>query len=146
MDYTIEYRFSTDQNELPMDTIHRFLSSTYWAKGIPRDVLERAIQHSLCFGMVGENGLVAFGRFVTDRATFAYLADVFVVDELRGRGLAKSMLRQALELPEVKQLRRILLATSDAHGLYQKLGFNAIDKPALFMQKLDYSLYDIEPS
>lgn len=140
----MKYQFTTDPADLDFDVIHRFISQTYWARGIPKEVMERAISGSLCFGMIADGALVAFGRFVTDKATFAYLADVFVLPEYRGKGLSRSMLTQAMQLPDLQGLRRMLLATSDAHGLYKKLGFEALSKPGIFMQKMDLSLYDLD--
>lgn len=140
----MDYRFTTDPTELDLDVIHRFISQTYWARGIPLEIMARALAGSLCFGMTADGELVAFGRFVTDQATFAYLADVFVLPEHRGLGLSKTMLTEAMQLPQLQGLRRMLLATSDAHGLYQKLGFEPLPNPGIFMQKMDLSLYDLE--
>ncbi|GHA02039.1 N-acetyltransferase [Arenicella chitinivorans] len=140
----MDYHFTTDPAELDLDVIHRFITSTYWARGISKATMARAVAGSVCFGMTTNHELVAFGRMVTDEATFAYLADVFVLPEHRGRGLSKVMLTQALLLPQLQGLRRMLLATSDAHGLYQKMGFEPLPKPEIFMQKMDLSRYDLE--
>lgn len=127
--------------------VHAFLVESYWAKGIPKKVLEEALNNSLCFGLFieGDDKLfqqqIAFGRFVTDGATFAYLADVFVIPGYRGQGLAKMMMVEALELSDLKGLRRIMLATRDAHGLYEKLGFEALTTPESFMQRWNPNVY-----
>ena len=126
---------------MDFSAIHAFLYQCYWCQGIPRDVLDKAAQNSLCFGMLEGKKQVAFGRFVSDYATFAYLADVYVLDEYRGQGLAKKMMAQALALPELQGLRRMMLATRDAHGLYQRFGFELIDDATLFMQKTDSDAY-----
>lgn len=135
-------RFTSNRDELSVDQVHRFLNTSYWAKGVPLETVSIAMQHSLCFGLLDGEELVAFGRFVTDQASFAYLADVFVVANRRGEGLANRMLTEAFELPQLQQLRRIMLVTSDAHGLYQKFGFVPVDEPSQIMQRLDYSLYE----
>lgn len=104
-------------------------------------MLDKAAQNSLCFGMLDGKKQIAFRRFVSDYATFAYLADVYVLDEFRGQGLANAMMAQALALRELQGLRRIMLATRDAHGLYQRFGFELIDDDTLFMQKWDPDVY-----
>jgi GNAT superfamily N-acetyltransferase len=128
-----EYEISTDRNRLDIELIHDFLRSSYWAAGIPRAVVEKSIQNSLCFGaFVGEEQ-TGFARVITDFATMAYIADVFVVPAHRGRGLAKKLVRAILAHPELQGLRRFLLATQDAHGLYAQFGFRPLAQPAHFM-------------
>jgi GNAT superfamily N-acetyltransferase len=119
------YRVSTDRAELDRALIHRFLhDDSYWAAGVPRAVLDRAIDHSLSFGAYEQQGRqVAFGRVVTDRATFAWLADVFVVGDLRGKGIGRGLVAAILSHPDLQGLRWFLLATRDAHGLYRRFGF-----------------------
>jgi GNAT superfamily N-acetyltransferase len=128
-------RVSTDPKRLDLDVIHRFLSQrSYWAEGIPREVVERSIRNSLAFGVYDEDRLVGFARVVTDRATFAYLADVFVLEEYRGRGLSKWLLECVLAHPDLKGLRRWLLVTRDAHGLYARYGFRPLADPEALME------------
>ena len=119
------YEISTDVARLDIDAIHGYLTRSYWSPGIPRAVVERAIANSLCFGAheraSGEQ--VGFARVVTDDATFAYLCDVFVLEEHRGRGLAKGLMRAAMAHPALAGARRVMLATRDAHGLYRQSGF-----------------------
>ena len=127
------YEISTDKRRLDVDLIHEFLRSSYWARNIPRSVVEKFIQHSLCFGAYGDGKQVGFGRVITDFATFAYIADLFVVPEHRGRGVAKLLMRAVLEHPELQGLRRILLATQDAHKLYAQFGFEALAHPEHYL-------------
>ena len=127
------YEISTDIHCFDIDLIHEFLRSSYWAKDIPRDVVERSIEHSLCFGAFCAGRQVAFGRVVTDFATFGYIADVFVVPEHRGHGVSKLILRAMLDHPRLQGLRRLLLATKDAHRLYTQFGFAPVAHPEHFM-------------
>ncbi len=128
-----QYEISTERSRLDLALIHDYLGSSYWAQGIPRAVVERSIQHSLCFGAYLDGRQTGFARVVTDYATFAYVADVFVVPEHRGRGISKLLLRAILEHPELQGLRRFLLATHDAHGLYAQFGFQPLAHPEHFM-------------
>ena len=132
----------TDRREaLDVDTVHRFLRESYWAKGVPRPIIEKAIDHSLCLGLYHESKQIGFARAVSDRATFAYLADVFVISAHRGRGLGEWLVSCVLAHPELQGLRRWLLATRDAHALYEKNGFVALRKPEWFMEINDPDLY-----
>jgi GNAT superfamily N-acetyltransferase len=128
------YEISTDPARLDLDVIHRFLSEeAYWSPGVPREVVERSIANSLCFGLYAPDGAQAgFARAVTDRATFAYLADVFVLTEHRGRGLGVWLVEVVLAHPDLQGLRRIELTTVDAHGLYERYGF----RPVSYVQRL----------
>ena len=128
-----QYEISTERSRLDVALIHDYLGSSYWAQGIPREVVERSIQHSLCFGAYLDGRQTGFARVVTDYSTFAYVADVFVVPEHRGRGISKLLLRAILEHPELQGLRRFLLATHDAHGLYAQFGFQPLAHPEHFM-------------
>ena len=124
----------TDRWRMDIGTIHRYLSEeSYWAKGIPRETVARSIEHSLCFGAFDGPAQVGFARVVTDRATFGYLADVFVLPSHRGRGIAKAIVRAAMEHPELRGLRRWHLVTRDAHGLYAQFGFAPLDSPERHM-------------
>jgi GNAT superfamily N-acetyltransferase len=127
------YEVSTDQSRLDIEVIHSFLSNSYWSPNIPRSVVEKSIRHSLCFGAFCEGRQAGFARVITDFASFAYIADVFVVPEHRGRGVSKLMLRAILEHPELQTLRRFLLATRDAHELYAKFGFEPLANSEHFM-------------
>jgi GNAT superfamily N-acetyltransferase len=127
------YEISTDRRRLNIELIHGFLRESYWAANIPMAVVKRSIKHSLCFGAYWKGQQVAFARVITDRATFAYLADVFVVPEQRGHGLGKKLVQTILAHPELQVLRRVLLATRDAHGLYSQFGFKPLAEPAHFM-------------
>lgn len=121
--------------------VHAFLSQTYWAAGIPADTLRRALDHSLCYRGYLDGELVAFARAVTDQATFAYLADVFVLPAQRGRGHGRAIVQALMDDPRVHGLRRWLLVTSDMQPLYAKLGFTALGHPAQHMQKHDPEVY-----
>lgn len=137
----MKYQFTTDPDDMDVDVIHGFLVSSYWAKGVGRELVEKSILNSFCFGLKYGQDLIAFGRFITDTATFAYLADVFVLAEHRGQGLAEKMMAEVLELPEVTGLRRMMLVTKDAHSLYRKFGFSEAAYPARLMERLDQDIY-----
>lgn len=128
------YEVSTDRQRLDTDRIHHFLSRAYWSPGIPRDVVERAIAHSLAFGLYASAGeQVGFARAITDRATYAYLADVYVESAHRGQGLGKFLVASVLAHPDLQGLRRCALATADAHGLYAQYGFGPPSDPTRHM-------------
>lgn len=138
-----EFELSTDPARLDSALIHRFLSEqSYWAKGVPRAVVDRSIEHSICFGVYHDDGAqVAFARVVTDRATFAYLADVFVLPAWRGGGLGKWMVGQVMQHPQLQGLRRFLLATADAHELYARFGFAPLRNPTRLLERSDPDVY-----
>jgi GNAT superfamily N-acetyltransferase len=136
-----DYTLSDDPARLDLDVIHGFLSQSYWSPGIPRETLARALANSLCFGVYLGTTQVGFARLVTDRATFAYLADVFVLEPHRGRGLSRALMELIMAHPEVQGLRRWLLATRDAHGLYRKFGFTELAEPARFLTRHDPDVY-----
>jgi N-acetylglutamate synthase-like GNAT family acetyltransferase len=127
------FEISTDPGRLDMDMIHGFVSTSYWAQGRSREVVERSIRNSLCFGAYQEARQIGFARVISDRAVFAYLADVFVLPECRGRGVAKAIVGAALGHSELQGLRVFLLRTRDAHGLYRQFGFHALQEPAEMM-------------
>jgi GNAT superfamily N-acetyltransferase len=134
------YEIDDDKSRLNMDMIHAFVVESYWAAGIPRTTLERSIAGSDCFGVYHNTQQVGFARIMGDRATFAYVADVFVLPNHRGKGLARWLMETILLQPQYKGLRRWLLATRDAHGLYAKLGFTPVDG-ARFMEIRDAAVY-----
>ncbi|UUI61753.1 GNAT family N-acetyltransferase [Aeromonas salmonicida] len=137
-----QLEISDDKGRLDVPLIHRFLSEeAYWCLGIPQATVQRAISHSLCFGGYVAGQQVAFARVITDRATFGYLADVFVLPAHRGRGHSKALVAAILAHPQLQGLRRLSLATSDAHGLYAGFGFEPPRKPASLMEKYDPEIY-----
>jgi N-acetylglutamate synthase-like GNAT family acetyltransferase len=136
------YRISTDINEMDINVIHHFISDSYWAKGIPIDIFEKAMQNSLCFAVINsEDKLVGFARMITDESTFAYLADVFILESHRGLGLGKMLMANIMQFPSLQGLRRMMLATSDAHELYKKFDFNPLTNSSLFMEKWEPEIY-----
>ncbi|WP_434042429.1 MULTISPECIES: GNAT family N-acetyltransferase [Sorangium] len=125
---------SSDKALLDVERIHAVLATTYWSKGIPRDVVERAIEGSLCFGVYKAGAQIGFARLITDNATFAYLADVFIVEAEQRKGYGKALIAHVTEALGPLRLRRTLLATADAHGLYRQFGFTPLGKPDTFME------------
>ena len=135
------FTVTTDRARLDRDVIHRFLASSYWAENIPRAVVDKAIDNSLCFGLLEESRQIGFARVMTDCATFAYLADVFVLPDHRGAGLGKWLIECVMSHPELQGLRRRLLGTRDAHGLYRQFGFTPLKHPEIFMEIVNRDLY-----
>ena|SRR5438105_9100011 len=129
-----EYEISTDKRRLDVAAVHAYLTQSYWSAGVPRTTVERAIEGSLCFGVFFRGGQVGFARVVTDNATFGYLADVFIVEPHRGQGLSKRLMEFIFAHPDLHGLRRFMLATKDAHGLYRQFGFTELSNPARFME------------
>ncbi|MCO5196708.1 MAG: GNAT family N-acetyltransferase [Anaerolineae bacterium] len=127
------FTLSTDKARLDVTVIHAFLSNSYWARGISRATVEQAIAGALCFGLFAGDEQVGFARVITDRATFAYLSDVFILEGYRGNGLGKWLIESILAHPELQGLRRWLLATADAHGLYAQFGFAPLAHPEKYM-------------
>ena len=128
------YDISTDPGRLQPDAIHAYLTRSYWSPGIPKEVVVRGIANSMCFGLYQGESQVGFARVVTDKASFAYLADVYVLEEHRGQGLSKRLVGEVLAHPDLQGLRRVLLATADAHGLYAQFGFNPLARPQNMME------------
>jgi GNAT superfamily N-acetyltransferase len=126
---------TTDPARIDREMVYGFLSRSYWARGIPRDVLERALANSLCFSVFDGETQVGFARVATDRATFAYLADVFVLPAHRGRGLSKLLMETIVAHPDLQGLRRWVLVTRDAHGLYARYGFTPLAKVDGYMER-----------
>jgi GNAT superfamily N-acetyltransferase len=137
MDWTKqEFLISTDKSKLQPEEIQRFLSEeSYWAKDRTFEQTLRAIENSICFGLFFENRQIGFARVVSDQATFAYLGDVYVLEEFRGRGLSKWLMETILSHPDLQGLRRWLLATRDAHGLYAQYDFTALKVPERWMER-----------
>ncbi|MGP4081996.1 GNAT family N-acetyltransferase [Pseudalkalibacillus sp. R45] len=126
--YKGEYLLSMDQKEMDLHYIHHYLSEeSYWAKGIDVETVEKSVQNSLCFGLFQNGKQVGFARVITDYATFGYLADVFVDERHRGQGLSKWMMSEIMTHPDLQKLRRLMLVTKDAHGLYKQFGFEVLD-------------------
>ncbi len=129
------YKISTELSHMDLKVIHLFIKDSYWAKNIPFKTFAKALKNSLCFGILLNDGAqVGFARMITDKATFAYLADVYVLDEHRGKGLSKFLMNEILAHPDLQGLRRMVLATRDAHGLYEQFGFKALASPEIFME------------
>jgi GNAT superfamily N-acetyltransferase len=136
------FLISTDKSKLDITFIHHYLSAaSYWAKNIPLQYVQRSIEHSFCFGIYKNSEQAGFARLITDYTTYAYLADVFIATPYRGMGLSKWMIEYITTNPEVQGLRRWMLATRDAHTLYEKFGFAAPDKPQNIMQRRDIETY-----
>ena len=129
-----EITISTDPSRFDLDVVHGYLARSYWARGIPRETVERSIAGSLGFGAFDGERQIGFARVITDRATFAYLADVFVLEEFRGRGVASRLMEAIVGHPELQGLRRWALVTRDAHRLYEKFGFRPVAKPERHME------------
>ncbi len=125
---------SDDPAMLDLEAIHAYLSQSYWAAGIPFDVMARAIENSVAFGLYHDGAQIGFCRVVTDRATFGYLADVYVLEAYRRQGLAEWMMRVVHDHPSLQGFRRWVLATRDAHPLYAKIGYTALEDPARYME------------
>jgi len=136
-----EYSITTDPAAVDLDAVHSAIAASYWAEGIPRDLMRRAIDGSLPFSLFQGARQVGFARVVTDRATFAYLADVYVLEALRGRGLGRWLIETVMAHPDLQGLRRFSLATRDAHGLYARFGFTPLQRPELHMEIARPGLY-----
>lgn len=135
------YHVSADPSRFDIEFIHQYLTRAYWCEGISRETIEKAIRGSLCFGVFVEGKQAGFARMVTDKATFAYLADVFIHEDYRGRGLSKLLMQTIMAHPDLQGLRRIILATRDAHGLYAQFGFQPLNNPERWMQIHDPDVY-----
>jgi len=136
-----DFRITTNSTEFDLNYIHQFLSHSYWAENIPLETVRRSIEGSVCFGVFKEQNQIGFARVITDQATFAYLADVFIDESYRGKGLAKWLMEAILNYPSLQGLRRFMLATRDAHSLYAQFGFTALREPQRWMQIHDPDIY-----
>ena len=128
------FRITTDVQEMDLDAVHAYLTRSYWAEGISKNLVARSIEGSLCFGLLDGSRQIGFARVVSDGATFAWLCDVYVLEEHQGRGLGTWMMRELMMHPDLQGLRRWGLVTRDAHGLYEKVGFAAPANPAGLME------------
>ncbi len=126
---------STDTSKLDIAYIYNYLRNSYWAKDREYDIVKHSITNSLCFGLYDESQQIGFARVVSDYSIFAYLADVFVDEKYRGKGLGKWLIKSICEYPQLKNVNRFVLATKDAHGLYAQFGFSPIEDPKLYMVK-----------
>ena len=139
-----EFTVSSDPARLDLDVIHHYLAEeSYWASGISREVMERSLRHSLCFGLYHGQAQIGLARVVTDQATYAYLADVFVLAPYRGQGLGKWLISCVLQHPALQGLRRMMLATKDAHSLYAQFGFEPLRRPERHMERLAPDFYTV---
>jgi GNAT superfamily N-acetyltransferase len=139
---TDDYSISTDKAALDLPFIHHFLSTeAYWSLNIPMDIVKRSVEHSLCFGVYLGTQQVGFARIISDYATIAYLGDVFIVPAHRGKGLSKRLIAGIMSHPDLQGLRRWILLTGDAHGLYRQFGWVPIPKPELYMEIARPNLY-----
>ena len=143
MQWTKEkYLITTDVAAVDVDVVHQYLSiESNWAKGIPRETVARSLQHSICCSVLHEGTLIGFARVTSDHATVAYVGDVFVLPAHRGKGLSKWLMECITIHPELQGLRRWMLATADAHGLYTKFGFTPLKAPLRWMEKHDPDVY-----
>jgi len=130
------YTVSDDKAKLNIDVIHSFLTNSYWAKGRSIETVKETVRHSDCFGLYDNKKQIGFARVVTDYAIFAYLLDVFIIEEYRGRGLSKMLLSFVFDYPKFKNVKKWGLGTLDAHGLYQKFGFKPVAKPERLMEMI----------
>jgi GNAT superfamily N-acetyltransferase len=135
------FRITTDVSAMDVDAIHAYLTRSYWAEGIPKDLVVRSMAGSLCFGLLDGARQIGFARAVTDRATYAYLCDVYVLEAYQGQGLGTWMMRELMAHPDLQGLRRVGLVTRDAHGLYEKCGFTLLNNPAGHMEIVRPGLY-----
>jgi GNAT superfamily N-acetyltransferase len=136
------YVISSDPARLDLEMIHGFIAQSYWARAIPKPLVERMIRNSLCWGVYRAAAQAGFARVITDKATFAYLADVFILPEHRGRGLSKALVATILAHPDLQGLRRWMLVTADAQGLYEQFGFKAVPQPERHMEIHRPGMYD----
>lgn len=128
------YEISTDPARLDLEAIHAYLTHSYWAEGISRELVARSLAGSLAFGLYAGARQIGLARVITDRATFAYLCDVYVLEEFRGQGLGRWLMETVVAHPELQGLRRFTLVTRDAHGLYASLGFGPLARPEGYME------------
>ena len=136
-----QFRITTDVEQMDIDAIHAYLTRSYWAEGISKALMARAMAGSLCFGLFDGTRQIGFARVITDRATYAYLCDVYVLEEYQARGLGTWMMQELMTHPDLQGLRRFGLVTRDAHRLYERCGFSALSNPAGHMEIVRAGLY-----
>jgi len=136
-----EYSITTDSARIDLDVVHGFLTTCYWAEGIPREIVAKSIEHSLCFGLFHHDHQIGFARVITDRATFGYLGDVFVLEAYRGKGLGSWLMEVVHGHPELQGFRRWVLLTRDAQALYRPLGYTELAKPERYMERWAPDVY-----
>jgi GNAT superfamily N-acetyltransferase len=136
-----KFCISTDPDRLDIQAMHAYLSRSYWAEGIPLEVVTKSVEGSLCFGLFEGSRQIGLARVITDRATFAYLCDVYVLEEYRGQGLGKWLMEAVRSHPDLQNLRRFVLLTRDAHGLYEQFGFTRLGDPSRYMEIADPEVY-----
>ena len=137
-----EFTISTDKRRLDFAVIHEFLDKSYWAAGRPIEIIMRSVENSLPFGLYKGDMQIGFARVITDYATFAWIADVFVLEDFRGQGLSKWLMEVVLTHPDLQGLRRWVLATKDAHGLYRQFGFRELKRPERWMERPDPNMIE----
>jgi N-acetylglutamate synthase-like GNAT family acetyltransferase len=126
---------TTDISKIDILFVHDYLANhSYWARGIPLETVCKSIEHSLCFAVLKDDAMIGFARMITDKATFCYLCDVFIIEDQRGKGYSKMLMQTIMAYPELQGLRRYMLATFDAHGLYRQFGFEALSTPERIME------------
>jgi ribosomal protein S18 acetylase RimI-like enzyme len=135
------YSVTADRRRIDVDAVHGFLTRCFWARGISKDLVAKSIAHSLCFGLFDDRAQIGFARVVTDSSTYAYLCDVYVLEQYRGQGLGKWMIEFVMEHPELQGLRRFQLVTRDAHGLYHRFGFKTPSDPGRHMEIFRPGMY-----
>src|SRR5687768_1426895 len=136
-----DFTITTDKSKMDIDIIHGYLSRSYWAQGVPRATVQKCIEGSLSFAVLHGGRQVGFARVITDKATFGYLSDVFILEDYRGKGLSKWLMEIILGHPELQNFRRFLLSTRDAHGLYRQFGFKDLVSPENWMQVYNPEVY-----
>ena len=142
-----EFTISTERARIDIALVHDYLcNESYWAKNIPVAIVKKSIDGSLCFGIYHHDQQIGFARVITDRATFGYLADVFIIERFRGKGLSKWLMQVIMDHPDLRGFRRWMLATRDAHGLYAQFGFRPLDKPERIMRWSPFNEYPGPPT
>ena len=144
MDNNDKITVSTDKSKLNVDFIHEFLTSCYWSAGISKNIVEKSIEGAICFGIYKNDTQIGFARVISDRSTFAYLADVFIDKKFRGLGYSKILMSFIMDYPELQGLRRFLLATRDAHGLYAEFGFSELKNLRQWMEIHNPTVYQLK--
>jgi GNAT superfamily N-acetyltransferase len=136
-----KYSISTNPKRMDLNAIHAFLRRSFWAEGISKTIVAKSIKNSLCFGLFHERAQIGFARVITDRATFAYLCDVYVLEDYRAGGLGKWLIETVMTHPDLQGLRRFQLVTRDAHGLYRRFGFKPPEHPVRQMEIFNHGMY-----